>query len=480
MDTPPNPFDQFDAPAAAPNPFDQFDASAQSQGQSAPASPMLQSAPVVRTASGIPILPNPYQVGPGEENTRAGIGKLYTDKMLGAKQRYAQTTGGDPNAVIDPVSGLNAQDKRALDQPLAQSSGGQTGALIGALPFSFLPGANSYAGAGIVGGGFGAAEPTVGDESTLANTAVGAGGAMAGKKVGDVLSSWLTKRAAEPLIGWGQTTGNKAAAEYVGSEADALKQPAIAQRSKEFGQIFGQARSPDVTVPIPPQTSQIMSDAEAGIPGEAKQKFWGNPQINDLMTHLQSGDATAQELGTISSRLNTASSGELSSRNGNRELGLALKDVQEHVDDLVGNSITDPVLKAAYDTARPEYRMFMTMIKRPTILNSSTGDVNLRNLGNYLQRYDSGGFMGVGRNASLNTSDLYNAARSGQTTALGSRPSPPILQPFKFLSYHAANSPTVQAGLGALSRVGAPIAPAIPYGLESLGFAAPDFWRSGQ
>ena len=246
-----------------------------------------------------------------------------------------------------------------------------------------------------------------------------------------------------------------------------MNQPAIADTADRLGGIFNQARNPKVTVQIPPATSQALSDAEAGLSQSSRAAFWKDPQVNELMTHLQNGTATAKELGTISSRLGNNAAAEMTSKGGDRELAKALFALQDHADDLVGGSIKDPALSAAYDAARPQYRTFL-LARRPTILNSSTGDVNLRNLGNYLQKADFKGFTQGG-----NTSPLYEAARFGQSSGIGSRPPPPILQPFKFGMYHAINNPVVGAFGGALSRLGAPLAPALPPAARAAALRGP-------
>ena len=162
----------------------------------------------------------------------------------------------------------------------------------------------------------------------------------------------------------------------------------------------------------------------------------------------------------------------MSSKAGDRELGKALFALREHADDLVGQSITDPALSAAYDAARPQYRTFL-MARRPTILNSATGDVHLNNLGKYLQKADFPGYT-----QGNNTSSLYQAARFGQAERLGSAPSPPILQPAKWAMWHLVNSPIAGAIGGTVSRAGAPIAPALRPSLMGGALSAPTLWRS--
>ncbi len=389
------------------------------------------------------------------ENALAGVGKLYTDVGLGARQAYGQVTGGD-------MSGLNqeAADKRALDAPLAATGGGKVGQFAGALPLAFVPGANSYAGAALIGAGLGATQPTVGDESRTLNAGIGGALGVGGKYVGDTLSSWLTQRAAAPFTGWRQATGNRAAAQAVGSDAPVLNQPAINDAFTKLEGTFEAARSPDVSIDMGGQTAGKISSVAQGLNQSSRTALEGNSEVADLMAHLRNGTANAQQLGTISSRLGKEASAQMSGKDGDRALGQALFAVKDHVDDLVGGSITDPALAEAYTAARPQYRNLLTMTNRPTILNSSTGALNMRALGNYLQKYDKAGYTRGG-----NTSPLYEAARAGQRTGLGAKASPPILQPGKFLAFHAQNSAVLGAMTGSVSRLGAPISPVIKYGL---------------
>lgn len=412
------------------------------------------------------------------QNTRLGIGKLYTDAILGARQLYAQ--GAD---LISPqsqtLSGLitgqtpsryaalqqEAADKRAIDAPLQGTAGAKVGEFAGALPAAFIPGANTYTGAALIGGGLGSLQPTVQGESRALNTGVGAGMGIAGKYVGDTISNWLTNRAQQPFLGWNQKAGNAVAAEAVGSEAPALTQKAIGDAASRFDRIFGAARSPDVSIPITDSTVNALETVGNKLNTSSRSALFATDEVNDLIAHL-GGTPTAEQLGSISSKLGKEAASQMSAKMGDRELGQALFAVKDHVDQLIGQSITDPALKAEYAAALPQYRQFLTLTRRPTLLNSSTGDVNLRNLGNYLQRYDSGFREGT------NTSPLYEAARFGQASTIGSRPPPPILQPFKFAAYHALNNPVVGAIGGTVSRLGAPIAPALRVGLPAGGIAA--------
>jgi hypothetical protein len=389
-------------------------------------------------------------------NVASGAGKLYSDVGLGARQAYAQATHADTSALNQ-----EAIDKRSLDAPLAATGGGKVGQFVGALPLAAIPGANTYAGAALIGAGLGATQPTVGDESRLLNTGVGTALGVGGKYVGDTLSSWLTRRAAEPFTGWRQATGNAAAAQSVGSDASALTQPELAAQQSRLGAIFDAARTPDVSIDMTGQTASVLSNAAQDLNQSSRTALEGNKQVANLMTHLQNGTATAEQLGSIGSKLGKEAASQMKSPTGDRDLGQALFAIKDHVDDLVGSSITDPALAKAYAAARPQYRMLTTMESRPSILNSTTGDVNLRTLGNYLQRTDKAGFTRGG-----NTSPIYEAARFGQRAGFGSQaPRFELLSPQEWIGHQLTNSFLAGSVTGTVANIGSPASGLIRFGL---------------
>lgn len=402
------------------------------------------------------------------QNAAIGVGNLYTGALLGMKQMAAQATGGDPNAQTD-LNGNTEASRRALNQPLDSTWGGKTGEIAGALPLAFIPGANSWAGAAALGAATGAVQPTVGDESRLLNTGVGGALGLAGKGVGDKVSSWMTSRAAEPFMGWSPKTANRAAAEAVGSDASALDQAALGDTYKRLGSVFNRARDPMNYAGLGPQTAAELYTAARGLNQSTAQAFAGNASVVDLMTHLRAGSANAQQLGQISSELGTEAASQMGSKTGDRALGKALFSVKEHVDDLVGSTIQDPALASAYQTARGQYRNLSNITANSSILNSSTGDVNMTALGKRLQRVDKPGYLRGG-----NDSDLYNAARWGQASGQGKGAPELSLGNFgiPWLKYQAMNNPLTAAMGGATSRLGAPVAPQIGQGLQGLAMGA--------
>lgn len=126
---------------------------------------------------------NPTEDMSTTQRVGAGAGKAFMDVGRG----IGQMTGIVPQSSID--------ESKALDKPLMQTGGGIGGNILGnaALfaPAAFVPGANTYMGAGLIGAGMGAIQPVATGESRAANTALGGvagiGGQAIGRGIGRVL-----------------------------------------------------------------------------------------------------------------------------------------------------------------------------------------------------------------------------------------------------------------------------------------------------
>jgi hypothetical protein len=394
-------------------------------------------------------------------NVWTGMGSFWPTIGQRIRQGYNSVTGG-------PSMDAEIAEKRQLDAPLMSTAGGKVGAALPYAGMALLPGANTYAGAAAYGGMAGAAQPTLSNESTVANTAIGAGLGLTGQKVGSILGNWLTTRAAEPFMGWNPSTANKVAAQSVGSDAPALNQTALGSTMNRFNRIFGEARSPNVSNQLGAPTAQALSDAATGLNSSSLGMFQGNGSVQDLMSLMRNGTATSAQLGDISSNLGADANQQMTTQMGDRAAGRALFKLKDHVDDVIGNSIIDPDLANEYQEVRGQYRNYGNITANSGILNSATGDVNMTKLASRLQRVDKPGYLRGG-----NQSDLYNAARWGQATGEGAGP-PSMLEKFglPWLGYRAVNNPVSNAIGGVVSYVGAPIAPAFPVGLQGLAFGA--------
>lgn len=126
-----------------------------------------------------------FSESPPMEKFLIGAGGGMTGLYKGAKQR------------------LGLADQEEIDEyrksmkPVNESgygmAGNITGKIAGTIPAAFIPGANTIAGASLVGGGMGLLEPTLKDESVLANTAIGGVGGAIGQKLGSEASKQLIK-----------------------------------------------------------------------------------------------------------------------------------------------------------------------------------------------------------------------------------------------------------------------------------------------
>lgn len=385
------------------------------------------------------------------QNARIGVGKFYTDAMLGARQIAGMAT--DQEAI----------DKRTIDAPVADTAGGKVGQFAGALPLAFVPGANTYAGATILGGALGATTPTVGDESRLMNTAGGAAIGAFGKYTGDGLSSWLTNRAAQPFTGWRQATANDALAGTL--NAPSLDSAGLKQVSTDMSAAFRGGRNAANVVDMTTQggsVANIIAHSGGRLNPSGQAEFTNNPSVQNLMLHLRNGSANAEQLGQISSDLYDQASSIMSTKGADKMVGKALFAVRDEVETMIANSIPDQATRDAYNGARAMYPTWKA-IQRPTIFNSAAGNLNPRNLGSYLQKNDFSGYA-LGNNKSA----LYDAARWGQETRMGNAPPVPVFQFGKWLKYQAVNSPILGAATGAISRAGAPLSPAIKAGLPGI------------
>lgn len=88
-------------------------------------------------------------------------------------------------------------DEQAIQNNRTIAQEAPIGAIAGNVtllaPTAFIPGANTYIGAATIGAVTGALQPTIGDESTLKNIAVGGVAGMGGKAVGDLAALGLGK-----------------------------------------------------------------------------------------------------------------------------------------------------------------------------------------------------------------------------------------------------------------------------------------------
>lgn len=136
----------------------------------------------------------------------------------------------------------------------------------------------------------------------------------------------------------------------------------------------------------------------------------GHPLIEDVTKFAVNGKASGKQLQSLASKLGKAAYKNMSTPNGDRDLGIALYDVKDYVDDLLAQGLSTE-RATTFSKARKEYRNLMLLTQRQGNINAS-GNVNGRSLAATLQTKDKKGYL-YGRNQS----DEYEAARFAQAFA---------------------------------------------------------------
>lgn len=154
----------------------------------------------------------PDPTGSTVENFLAGAGKAFVDLERGARQfstELGNTVGlGHLTPIFGDAEVQRQRDEQALaakrDAPLMNTKAGIAGNVVGGVaataPALAVPGANTVAGAGAIGAGYGALQPVSDPQDRATNTALGfafgAGGQSAGEKVAKFAANRLAARTA--------------------------------------------------------------------------------------------------------------------------------------------------------------------------------------------------------------------------------------------------------------------------------------------
>lgn len=374
----------------------------------------------------------------------AGAGKAFVDTVRGAGQLLGLT------------SGENVAEARRLDKPLMDTGMGITGNVLGNVAMLLgAPATKTLKGAAAVGSLLGLIQPAVDMTERAMNVGLGAAGGAAGQAIANRIGSMVTQAGTQTTMGQkaaakagkdlgmrltpGKASGstvlqkfeaaaesnpltasgfdaikeqnqqalNRAAAKAIGESSDELSTPILQQAETRLGAVFDSIKD-KTPVPFDPKIApaklqSLVDDFEGMIGGNAS--LADNALIKRLDDFVFKGGATREQLRTLSSKLGKAAKTNMTTQSGDRELGQALFQAQEMVEDAIQGSLA-PAQQAAYSEARQQYRQLMNLTGSTNIVNPSSGQVSGRNLANSLMRKDKGGFT-MGRNES----DMYNAAR---------------------------------------------------------------------
>ena len=202
---------------------------------------------------------------------------------------------------------------------------------------------------------------------------------------------------------------NRSWAKAIGEDSNTVDSTTLARANDRLGEVFDSVRDarPRQIDPteFTQQMSKIESDFEGLLPGGG---IADHKLVQRLMSYAESGQATGEQLGGLTSKLGKAATREMSSPGGDREMGQALYQVKDYVDDLVSKGLS-PEEASNYNTARQQYRSLMQLTSRVNNVNPSTGNVSGASMASFLQKSDKQGYL-YGKNQS----DPYAATRFAQ------------------------------------------------------------------
>jgi hypothetical protein len=203
-----------------------------------------------------------------------------------------------------------------------------------------------------------------------------------------------------------QKTLNRIAANAIGESSDSLDSTVLANATDRIGNVYKMVADKTPKRIDPDSFLQRMAGIEQEFEGLAN--ISQNPLVNKLFSFATKGETTREQLQDVASKLGKAATAQMTSANGDRQLGMALFQVKDFADDLLQEGLKGETQKA-FREARQQYRNLMLLTQRQGVVNPSTGNVQGNALASVLQQKDRQGFL-LGRN----DSDLYKAARFAQ------------------------------------------------------------------
>lgn len=201
---------------------------------------------------------------------------------------------------------------------------------------------------------------------------------------------------------------NRATAQAIGVDSTELSNPVLAQAQRKISQVYQQVASPEVKK-LDGNTIQTGIElVDKAFEGLTTQPLKGNIFVQQLQDLAAKGEASGNQLQTLSSKIGKRAKNEMTTAMGDRELGSALFQLKEMVDDALAQGLSKEQ-QAAFQQARTNYRNLMTIRSNQGVVNPSTGNVSGLNLASALTRKDPQGFV-----FGSNQTPMYEAARFAQ------------------------------------------------------------------
>lgn len=201
---------------------------------------------------------------------------------------------------------------------------------------------------------------------------------------------------------------NRSTAQAIGVTSDELSNPVLAQAQRQISNVYKQVASPEVKK-LDGNTIQTgIEIVDKAFEGLTTQPLRGNIFVKQLEELAAKGEASGNQLQTLSSKIGKRAKNEMTTAMGDRELGSALFQLKEMVDDALAQGLSKEQ-QAAFQQARNNYRNLMTIRSNQGVVNPSTGNVSGLNLASALTRKDPQGFV-----FGSNQTPMYEAARFAQ------------------------------------------------------------------
>ncbi len=204
------------------------------------------------------------------------------------------------------------------------------------------------------------------------------------------------------------TVLNRAAANAIGETADTVDSAVLAQAHDRIGNVYRMVADQRPRAIDPDQFLTRLSGVEREYEGLLPVNISDNPLVRRLFGYAERGQATGEQLQDIASKLGKAAHSNMTSANGDRQLGMALNEVRDIADDFLAQGLNGRTA-ALFNDARGQYRNLMLLTQRTGVLNPTTGNVNGNALASLLQQKDKAGFLRGG-----NDTPMYDAARFAQ------------------------------------------------------------------
>jgi hypothetical protein len=201
---------------------------------------------------------------------------------------------------------------------------------------------------------------------------------------------------------------NQSAAQAIGVNASELSNPVLAQAQRQISAVYNRVASPTVQKIDQPYVLNGIDLLDNAFEGLTTQPFKSNIFVKQLQDLALKGEATGNQLSTLSSKIGKRAKNEMTTATGDRELGQALFQMKEIVDDALSSGLSTAD-QLAFQAARANYRNLMTLRSSPGVVNPSSGNVSAPNLASALTRKDPRGFV-----FGENQTPMYEAARFGQ------------------------------------------------------------------